>query len=308
MTGLLPSAPPLLLCQLLLLSVASAQLQNADFSGKVNVKVSEILTSRPSGADRSWPPENSNEFAKVDINILGRSIDGATFHNLRPDSTRTNARKLRKILGGYFDRQWMSVEAPRSLNDPKDLPTPGPDTELVRQVDLLNYTFFDAAGAHFEVQRQLLSVFKSWLVRKASCPINYFWEDLGPLFWPRWVRRGHCVPTHTCSWPSGMRCRPSRSRSVRLLQWKCDEDNENLKRKREAIDRRERRKRRKFRRRRLRGGTRSANGWETRQKKRQRRIRRLIRKMSMSVNGYYCYWVIQQYVVNDRCSCMCHEG
>ena len=45
----------------------------------------------------------------------------------------------------------------------------------------------------------------SWLVRRATCPIRYVWDDLGPYFWPRWVRRGECLQEtgqctmrHTC--------------------------------------------------------------------------------------------------------------
>jgi hypothetical protein len=33
----------------------------------------------------------------------------------------------------------------------------------------------------------------AWLVRRATCPIRYVWDDLGPYFWPRWVRRGECL-------------------------------------------------------------------------------------------------------------------
>lgn len=33
----------------------------------------------------------------------------------------------------------------------------------------------------------------AWLVQRATCPIRYVWDDLGPYFWPRWVRRGECV-------------------------------------------------------------------------------------------------------------------
>lgn len=37
---------------------------------------------------------------------------------------------------------------------------------------------------------------QAWLVRKATCPIRYVWDDLGPYFWPRWVRRGECDDHH----------------------------------------------------------------------------------------------------------------
>ena len=43
------------------------------------------------------------------------------------------------------------------------------------------------------IPAEMRSAVTSWLVRHATCPIRYVWDDLGPYFWPRWIRRGECV-------------------------------------------------------------------------------------------------------------------
>lgn len=85
----------------------------------------------------------------------------------------------------------------------------------------------------------VLDVVKSWLMQKASCPVYYRWEDLGLLYWPRWVRRGMCsikdtplfklasesasqVPKFSpCSWPPGMHCVPAEAKKLKILRWQC---------------------------------------------------------------------------------------
>ena len=99
---------------------------------------------------------------------------------------------------------------------------------------------------------------KAWLVRRATCPVRFVWADLGPYFWPRWLRRGECgvepsgdaedredrdqdnmtededdedegaaaggAPrnvTHSCSWPPGMKCVPGLTRTLHILRWHC---------------------------------------------------------------------------------------
>ncbi|XP_056265758.1 noggin-2-like [Pseudoliparis swirei] len=33
---------------------------------------------------------------------------------------------------------------------------------------------------------------RGWLVRSAACGLSYRWVDLGPAFWPRWLRQTVC--------------------------------------------------------------------------------------------------------------------
>ncbi|VEL09201.1 unnamed protein product, partial [Protopolystoma xenopodis] len=71
--------------------------------------------------------------------------------------------------------------------------------------------------------------FRHWLARVmttfTSCPVHYIWRDLGPEFWPRWVKWGRCLytdrPAVSCSLPPGMTCQPARFVQVPLLRYIC---------------------------------------------------------------------------------------
>lgn len=54
------------------------------------------------------------------------------------------------------------------------------------------------------------------------CFYRYAWEDIGALFWPRYIRRGECsTDLGSCSWPSGMHCVPSETANIEILRWQC---------------------------------------------------------------------------------------
>lgn len=63
---------------------------------------------------------------------------------------------------------------------------------------------------------------KSWLLKRSSCPVEFTWKDLGPTFWPRWVRKGDCLDRKGhCSFPTGMHCVPAATTTVHILRWQC---------------------------------------------------------------------------------------
>ncbi len=71
--------------------------------------------------------------------------------------------------------------------------------------------------------------------------MSYNWLDLGDLFWPRWVKKGHCESSldiarqddnsnadnnsnnnsFDCSWPRGMKCMAGKSKVLHILRWHC---------------------------------------------------------------------------------------
>jgi len=103
--------------------------------------------------------------------------------------------------------------------------------KLMRQVDLgvreMERGVVGAAGR--PLKPSVRKYIEKWLLQRAACPLRPAWTDLGPLFWPRWVRRGACGGAEeaesgeaaSCSWPPGMRCVPGVGRTVRLLHWHC---------------------------------------------------------------------------------------
>ncbi|CAH8669685.1 unnamed protein product [Heterobilharzia americana] len=182
--------------------------------------------------DRSWPPEYSHEFERVDVRVLGERIDSKALLHLRPSSTAASIRKLRRILGADLQSDWMSIETPpnslsssiKSTRSTLSPNIPKPDNHLVTAVEELNFTVFRSVnddGLIYPIKMTIdqVNIMKMWLLQRATCGMEYIWEDLGPLFWPRWIRRGVCVNTHSCSWPPGMRCRSSGSRALKLLRW-----------------------------------------------------------------------------------------
>lgn len=65
---------------------------------------------------------------------------------------------------------------------------------------------------------------REWLVRSATCDLRYQWVDLGPAFWPRWLRQTDCERSdgvRSCSFPSGMECVRAQTTRIKILAWHC---------------------------------------------------------------------------------------
>ncbi|THD28924.1 Noggin-3 [Fasciola hepatica] len=266
--------------------------------------------------DRSWPPEHSQEFARVDVRVMGERIDSRALLHLRPSAHPGSVRKLRKILGPDLQSEWMSIDPPpkgreesgklpRSITMRTDMPKPS--KHILNSVNNLNFTVFRPAKGTdvvipIEFTEEQITLMKEWLLQLATCRMDFMWEDLGPLFWPRWIRRGICVNTVSCSWPPGMRCLPSGSRMLKLLRWVCTNDEQKIRDVR-ARWRRGPSDSAYTRHRRDQDTDNGARRRFTREERRSRRVRRLIRKLSLSANGYHCEWSRYEYMVSDHCVC-----
>ena len=60
-----------------------------------------------------------------------------------------------------------------------------------------------------------------WLWQVSHCSVLQKWKDLGVRYWPRHINVGRCSRKATCSFPSGMRCRISKTKTVGVLRWHC---------------------------------------------------------------------------------------
>ncbi|CAG5135926.1 unnamed protein product, partial [Candidula unifasciata] len=177
-----------------------------------------------------------------------------------PRKRHLKPKKLLKRLGSDFDSFWMSVDLPDDLLETHVKQKL--DTSLQEQLHTLNLTSLEhTLHAKFssengsrgdgsssgtgnknggsDMTSDVLEVVKSWLMQKSSCPVYYRWEDLGLLYWPRWVRIGMCsikdtplfklgsetaskIPKFSpCSWPPGMHCVPAKARRLKILRWQC---------------------------------------------------------------------------------------
>ncbi|PVD38572.1 hypothetical protein C0Q70_01188 [Pomacea canaliculata] len=143
----------------------------------------------------------------------------------------------------HFDAFWMSVERPQDA-DQETAKDASVDQSLVKAVQRLNFTLRGAEGA-VDLEPPVVEALSAWLLQRSTCRVHYVWDDLGVLYWPRWVRRGYCKagdsqnssPTEdtsagasspslssSCSWPPGMHCVPAESRRIRILSWQCRHD------------------------------------------------------------------------------------
>lgn len=187
------------------------------------------------------------------------------FHYM-PKPRHRRPSQLLRLLGSAFDPFWMSIDQPpeASKGDGEGQLLMNSDTP---PASLLRFTVVrgkfnlsssaelrEAAEKHHqklekEVMKLDLSFLPSdvagsvraWLVHSATCELHYQWVDLGPAFWPRWLRQTDCQRSdrvQSCSFPSGMECVRSQTTSVKILAWHCLEiiDDESRRKKDERSD------------------------------------------------------------------------
>ncbi|XP_036380597.1 noggin-2-like [Megalops cyprinoides] len=157
------------------------------------------------------------------------SINEEDYH-YSPKPKDLRPARLFRILGSSFDPFWMSVERPSESEIE--------DGESDKGFDLSASPELTEGAARY--QRKLekeaedldLSLFpddatrliRAWLVRSATCELSYQWVDLGPVFWPRWLRHTDCEQiggSQSCSFPSGMSCRRAQVTHIKILAWHC---------------------------------------------------------------------------------------
>uniref|UniRef100_A0A8C3BGA5 Noggin n=1 Tax=Cairina moschata TaxID=8855 RepID=A0A8C3BGA5_CAIMO len=145
--------------------------------------------------------------------------------------------RLRRLLGSAFDPFWMSSEEPAGRNatatTTEDLESQSRELaegtgryrrKLWREAEGLELPTLlpPMPGLPPELAAVVAKRLRQWLVERAACRLASSWVDLGPVFWPRWVRHTACQPEPSgCSWPPGMACRPAQLTQLKLLAWHC---------------------------------------------------------------------------------------
>ncbi|XP_022595731.1 noggin-1-like [Seriola dumerili] len=155
---------------------------------------------------------------------------------------------LLRLLGSSFDPFWMSVEQPpeasgghrdaRSLLHGDTLPIKLPTSKEKSTLSFSSELREAAANHHLTLEKEaagldfgslpsdVASAVRSWLVSSATCELYYQWMDLGPAFWPRWLRQTDCERgnrVQRCSFPSGMECVRAQTTHINILAWHCQE-------------------------------------------------------------------------------------
>ncbi|XP_066490565.1 noggin-like [Tiliqua scincoides] len=170
----------------------------------------------------------------IQVKPYSLSLSPDDYHHYFPKPKRLRAPRLMKLLGSSYDPFWMSLEDPRGLNTSlKELGTLSQDLsdrsarfkkKLLQEAEGLDLPellpFEDSVPGN--LSQALLRSFHQWLVDSATCHLTSSWVDMGPIFWPRWVRHTDCDSSRPgCSWPPGMTCRPAQVTHIKLLAWHC---------------------------------------------------------------------------------------
>lgn len=155
-----------------------------------------------------------------------------------PREKHLKTHKLMRRLRNDFDTFWMSVERPKDA-DEETVKVASVDPTLEKAVERLNFTLRGPDGVAREMEESVSKLISAWLLQRSNCHVHYVWDDLGVLYWPRWVRRGFCKAgdkqsflaedgltssasvSSSCSWPPGMLCVPAESRRIKILSWQC---------------------------------------------------------------------------------------
>ena len=142
-----------------------------------------------------------------------------------PYGKHLKIKRLLRKMGPDFDSEWMSIETPTKSKKSNQLP----DIYLVQQENriedgLLKHRLVHLVEFHshgMNLSKQSKEDIKTFLQKMSSCEVNFEWEDLGNLFFPRNIRSGECVSKSACSWPAGMLCQSSENKTLHVLHWRC---------------------------------------------------------------------------------------
>ncbi|KAL1128962.1 hypothetical protein AAG570_013496 [Ranatra chinensis] len=151
-----------------------------------------------------------------------------------------NATLLARILGHHLDPKYMSQTPPLPednlakkmyrRNKKGRLVPVGVMPQHLKELDLKWVRLGDGTKLRTRVPARLRRKLQQLLWAVTACPVGHSWRDLGPRFWPRWLREGTCLQEgdrpSSCSVPPGMRCRPSATAHRTLLRWHCKQQNQ----------------------------------------------------------------------------------
>lgn len=173
--------------------------------------------------------------------LLLRSSLLSYLQEMRPYSLQTQAEdypylpkprhrrpsRLLKLLKASFDPFWMSIEKPTegrfedSDNKTSHLKLKEIAAEHRQKLEE------DLEKVDFgSLPSDVASAVRSFMVTSASCDLRHQWVDMGPTFWPRWLRQTDCGGADgekSCSFPRGMECVQAQTTQIKILTWYCVE-------------------------------------------------------------------------------------
>ena len=223
----------------------------------------------------------------------------------QPRRRHLEQERLMNRMADDFDSFWMSIDRPRTNPVPRMTNEPSHSPKMLDKLNKLNFTYTDENGQSVELDDQERKSVENWLLQRTSCPVYYTWMDLGVYFWPRWIRKGSCDASHSCSWPAGMHCVPEQSDTVRLLTWQCQSSRKRKKDSREkesqGVTRRQSSNLMSANLAELGNIQQQTQAQSRSSKKRSSNSRRYKHKSS----DVRCKWVKRRYPITPACFCSC---
>lgn len=113
--------------------------------------------------------------------------------NKKPRQKNIDRVFLMDLMGDDYQAYWMSEDEPKHVRQvissnevtSKDLPERWAADRLFQQLQRLNLTAELSSEPELARNSKIQLAIKSWLLKRASCPIEFTWHDLGVSFWPR---------------------------------------------------------------------------------------------------------------------------
>ncbi|XP_066563513.1 noggin-like [Amia ocellicauda] len=203
------------------------------------------------GAPPDWDLSFLRSRPASSLSAYSLSLDPRDYQYV-PKPKHVRPSRLLRVLGSSYDPFWMSIEKPAQTERAGEATAAPseqhPDDHGPGNNDDQNHFNYSVSPELREgtarYQRKLeqeardldldlrrlpggaaqAELFRAWLVAQASCQLTHRWLDLGPVFWPRWVRHTDCqdpavVPS--CSFPAGMACRRAQVTQIKILAWHC---------------------------------------------------------------------------------------
>jgi len=151
----------------------------------------------------------------------------------KPKPFEKDIKYLMTVLGSNFEPKYTSIHEPSQARDPsifqrgnimarfplmKTVPT------MSDELKKLNVELSRGNGEKRKAGSKFMNKLQHWLFDLSKCPVRYKWIDMGENIFPRFIKRGLCSKKKTCSFPSGMKCNPSKWKSINVLLYTCLKD------------------------------------------------------------------------------------
>ncbi len=165
-------------------------------------------------------------------NPIWRDPPGKLFHDPKsklpqlPSPLDSDPKELRKIIK-KFEPRYMSITKPDENATQEQTFT---RREIFARLPTeLKNLHFTVPGTGRELGGRASKKLRLWLWNLTSCKVLPLWKDFGPTIWPRYVNIGQCQMKKTCSYPTGMQCKPVKYKRIYTLFWVCSEQIRRLK-------------------------------------------------------------------------------